>query len=167
MKDIDKKLKELEEEEKREKEKLRGQVTSSVNLPDALNNEVKPVQAVETPKVVSEVKKPEKPKVDIKHNELFFDEDDVIDSSLNVYNQPREEVKPKVEPVIQKPVKPIVKEEKKVVIPKEEDTNFDFLFDDDEDLPNEKPKINVDSDSIIVNDNIITDDEFFDDFFSE
>ncbi len=29
------------------------------------------------------------------------------------------------------------------------------------------PKINVDADSIIVNDNVITDDEFFDDFFGE
>ena len=35
------------------------------------------------------------------------------------------------------------------------------------DLINDKPKINVDADSIIVNDNLITDDEFFDDFFSE
>ena len=31
----------------------------------------------------------------------------------------------------------------------------------------EKPKINVDADSIIVNENVITDDEFFDDFFGE
>lgn len=31
----------------------------------------------------------------------------------------------------------------------------------------DKPKINIDADSIIVNDNIITDDEFFDDFFNE
>ncbi len=30
----------------------------------------------------------------------------------------------------------------------------------------EKPKINVDSDSVIVNDNVISDDEFFDDFFN-
>ena len=31
----------------------------------------------------------------------------------------------------------------------------------------EKPKINVDADSIIVNENVITDDEFFDDFFGD
>ena len=30
-----------------------------------------------------------------------------------------------------------------------------------------KPKINVDSDSVVVNDNIVTDDEFFDDFFGD
>ena len=29
----------------------------------------------------------------------------------------------------------------------------------------DKPKVNVDVDSIIVNDNVISDDEFFDDFF--
>ena len=29
----------------------------------------------------------------------------------------------------------------------------------------EKPKINIDVDSVIVNENVITDDEFFDDFF--
>ena len=31
----------------------------------------------------------------------------------------------------------------------------------------DKPKINIDVDSVIVNDNIITDDEFFDDFFGD
>lgn len=31
----------------------------------------------------------------------------------------------------------------------------------------DKPKINIDVDSVIVNDNIITDDEFFDDFFTD
>ena len=30
-----------------------------------------------------------------------------------------------------------------------------------------KPKVNIDVDSVIVNENVITDDEFFDDFFDE
>ena len=30
-----------------------------------------------------------------------------------------------------------------------------------------KPKINVDNDSVVVNDNVVTDDEFFDDFFGD
>lgn len=34
-------------------------------------------------------------------------------------------------------------------------------------IKSDKPKINVDVDSVIVNDNIVTDDEFFDDFFGE
>lgn len=36
-----------------------------------------------------------------------------------------------------------------------------------EDKIPDKPKINIDVDSVIVNDNIITDDEFFDDFFTD
>lgn len=36
-----------------------------------------------------------------------------------------------------------------------------------EEVKDNKPKINVDVDSVIVNDNIITDDEFFDDFFGD
>ena len=59
-----------------------------------------------------------------------------------------------------KEVKPVekVKEEPKIV--KKENVKKEHK------LP-EKPKINVDVDSVIVNDNIITDDEFFDDFFGE
>ena len=45
--------------------------------------------------------------------------------------------------------------EEKIVLPKEQVMNLN------------KEKINVDADSIIVNDNVITDDEFFDDFFNE
>ncbi len=36
-----------------------------------------------------------------------------------------------------------------------------------EDALPDSPKINIDVDSVIVNDNVITDDEFFDDFFGE
>jgi len=38
-----------------------------------------------------------------------------------------------------------------------------------EDITNEveKPKVNIDVDSVIVNENVITDDEFFDDFFGD
>ena len=35
------------------------------------------------------------------------------------------------------------------------------------DEPPQKPKVNIDVDSVIVNENVITDDEFFDDFFSD
>lgn len=55
--------------------------------------------------------------------------------------------------------------EDKFELPKlEDETNVDsnkVVKTDD------KPKINVDADSIIMNDNVITDDEFFDDFFGE
>lgn len=45
---------------------------------------------------------------------------------------------------------------------KEEENNIE-----EEKTTNNKPKINVDFDSVVVNDNVITDDEFFDDFFQE
>ena len=54
------------------------------------------------------------------------------------------------------------KEEKVVEEPKEE-KKAEKVIKIDED----KPKINVDTDSIIMNDNTITDDEFFDDFFND
>lgn len=57
--------------------------------------------------------------------------------------------------VPQKETKKIKKEEPKKS--KKEET---------EKIP-DKPKINIDVDSIIVNDNVITDDEFFDDFFTD
>ena len=54
---------------------------------------------------------------------------------------------------------------KKEVVPHQES-----LFKDEEKeeiRPVEKPKINIDVDSVIVNENVITDDEFFDDFFGD
>ena len=46
---------------------------------------------------------------------------------------------------------------------------LDFNGMSKEDITNEveKPKVNIDVDSVIVNENVITDDEFFDDFFGD
>ncbi len=41
------------------------------------------------------------------------------------------------------------------------------LLDTSNEAPKEEPKVNVDVNSVIVNENVITDDEFFDDFFSD
>ena len=76
--------------------------------------------------------------------------------------------KTKEEP-IEKPIaepieKPIAKQ-KEVDIVNEKETNNDNQ--DIEVLDEEPPKINVDKDSVIVNENVITDDEFFDDFFGD
>ncbi len=93
MKDIDRKLKELDEEEKREKAKVE-------KLENKLENKTetaKPIESLKTEEVLE--------------------------------------------------TKPVVSEQKKEVA--------------------EKPKINVDVDSKIVNDNVVSDDEFFDDFFEE
>ena len=55
-----------------------------------------------------------------------------------------------------------VKETKEEVRPEETKTKEKI----EEQIP-DKPKINIDVDSVIVDDNIITDDEFFDDFFTD
>ena len=104
--DIDKKLKELDEEEARQK--------------------------AEMEKAINESKEENTKK-----------EDKEIDE--------KEKLKPKVDEIT--PEKPSSKKPKK---PKETE----------KELPDE-PKINIDVDSVIVNDNVITDDEFFDDFFSD
>ena len=63
------------------------------------------------------------------------------------------------------------KEKEAMFAPKKEEKPLIDL-DDDIEIPavtnkDEKPKVNVDVDSIIVNDNVISDDEFFDDFFGD
>ncbi len=105
--DIDKKLKELDEEEARQKAEMEKAKETPKEEPKQVENIVKEQKKEDshTP-MVDEITTPEKPK----------------------------------------------KENKKS---KKEDK-----------LP-DKPKINIDVDSVIVNDNIITDDEFFDDFFMD
>ena len=104
MKDIDRRLKELDEEEERQKEEMRQKMNSPKT------DEMKSSSNVELPKP---------------HHQDLLKEN---------ANEKLEENK--------------MKEAK-------EESNIN------------KPKINVDADSIIVNDNVITDDEFFDDFFNE
>ncbi len=72
----------------------------------------------------------------------------------------------------------MAQKEEKTVVPKEVITEVpttkkeeapkteEFIKEPIEAPKENKPKINVDADSIIVNDNVVTDDEFFDDFFN-
>ena len=106
MADIDKRLKELDEEEAREKKALE-----------------------EKQKGIDELPKPKKEEKENKKEEIKKEENN-------------KEIKEKI--VEKEPAKEIGNNENK-----------------------DKPKINVDVDSVIVNDNIITDDEFFDDFFGD
>lgn len=107
-----------------------------------------------------------------------------IDRRLKELDEEEERQKKAMENnvIVKEEPKEIVKEEIKE-IPKEEKDNNNFVFSvpevkeelvsknetitDEEKNDENKPKINVDADSIIVNDNVITDDEFFDDFFNE
>ncbi len=50
---------------------------------------------------------------------------------------------------------------------KEDDDEEDTVEEKREEKREEKPKVNLDVNSVIVNENVITDDEFFDDFFSD
>ena len=87
-----------------------------------------------------------------------------IDKKLKELDE--EEKKQKKE-IAQKPIE--LKEKTKEIEPKPKENppvNKKVEEKKEDQLPN-KPKINIDVDSVIVNDNIITDDEFFDDFFGD
>ncbi len=104
MRDIDRKIKELEEEEAREKAKGLTQVDN------------------DTP------------------------------NTTEVTNLVTEEVKAEaIEPKVENPT-PIIEEKQSVNVDNKEQN---------------KPIVNIDADSIVVNENVITDDEFFDDFFAD
>ncbi len=195
MKDIDKKLKELDEEEAREKEKAKTSSKNLGNktldeLLDEMDNNVKesslPFDFDDDDKkeeIKNEETKEETPIVKEEETVKPIEEETPIDlekeSPLGIYdqvkidseiqNRPKFTSKPVVEVKEEIPkesmLPPKQEEVKTDDLSKEEE--FESLFDDDFEKEPEKPKINVDTDSIIVNDNIITDDEFFDDFFGE
>lgn len=121
--DIDKKLKELDQEEERLKTK---ELANSI------------------PKVEPEVTEPEIPKKkeEVKNAFSFINEEELESN---------------------KPITKVEKKKETKELPKKEDKKS---FENVEEV-SEKPKINIDADSIIMNDNVITDDEFFDDFFGD
>lgn len=123
MKDIDRRLKELDEEEARQKAALaKNNETTKEN--GASPSEIK----IENPNFTFNVPEVNVPQESQREN--------IETSKIESLEEPPKVTEPKIE------------------------TN---------DIKEEanKPKINVDADSIIVNENVITDDEFFDDFFNE
>lgn len=116
MKDIDRRLKELDEEEARQKAAM------TVKTENVVNNEHK-----------------------AENNDFIFNVPEVKEE------QPKKTV---IENLEQEKAESNISASKTIEEVKEiKEEN--------------KPKINVDADSIIVNENVITDDEFFDDFFNE
>ena len=150
MKDIDRKLKELDEEEARQKEELKKQ--SEIKE----NKIVEPLIKEENNNLSGLEKNP-------------FAIKDTNESNKNKLEETEKKLNDLDE--IEKKQKEKLKEESKEL----ENINLSFDFDDEElenaekkDTKNtEKPKVNVDVDSVIVNENVITDDEFFDDFFGD
>ena len=85
-----------------------------------------------------------------------------IDQKLKELDEEEKRQKEKLKEQNRQLMESVVKKE---VVPHQES-----LFKDEEKeeiRPVEKPKINIDVDSVIVNENVITDDEFFDDFFGD
>jgi type IV secretion system protein VirD4 len=111
MKDIDQKIKELEEEERKEQEA----------------EEKKKAQAKN------------------KQTKSEFDIEDTKEI-------------PKVKKEVEEPVK---------ISKKEPEEDVELLFDNVDDAPNGGPVVNVDKDSVVVKENVVSDDEFFDDFFDD
>ena len=136
--------------------------------------EVKEIKS-DTKDILDDVKEPEKTEevetLDFENDSPLGIYDQVkIDSEVSnnskTFTTTSKNVESKVEDK-KKEEKPIIKEETSKNTNPEKEEEFEMLFDDDFEKEVEKPKINVDTDSIIVDDNIITDDEFFDDFFGE
>ncbi len=191
MKDIDRRLKELDEEEAKQKAEL--EKTPNV-VPPVPNPEVKP-ESVPISSVDVTVDIPESQPESSSESRFFTEPlEETPSSNLPPKEVPMEskpdlmpplEVTPSVsnpEPLMNNPLE----EPQNITdsssapnpnnnIRPEPETNR-FLNNPFEDLKpvpplpieeENKPKINVDADSIIVNENVITDDEFFDDFFNE
>lgn len=124
--DIDKKLKELDEEEARQKEEME-----------------------KAKKQTEEKQEPKKEEGVLDKKALNpFDSSMFDDEDLELEEVPKNKTKKVEKNTSRKPKKKGKKESKEDALP-------------------DAPKINIDVDSVIVNDNVITDDEFFDDFFGD
>lgn len=181
IKSIDETIAKLEAEEKKEKERLaklnkekqqeeeKASIDSTKKTPKIIETEkveaksqekVLPSKIAETlDEIKTEVpEKENKDTLDTKANKpnIFASEEDIL-SSKSLDNT-------KVDLF-----KELEKNNKKLEIPSKEEKPKDIETNHEETLQEqigEKPKINVDVDSIIVEDNV-TDDQFFDDFFGD
>jgi hypothetical protein len=142
IKDIDKKIAELDAEDAKKKEAEKD--TNAANNIQDIKPEIPKVNESIDEEIDIKPEHEEPIKEEIKPNheiisDIMDNNDFVLPNPTNIdeaYNLPK--AQPKVE----------IKDEGTL-----------------NDIP--KPKINVDADSIVVNDNVISDDEFFDDFFGE
>ena len=156
MKDIDQKLKELDEEEKRQKEKIKAEsdkFIESLSQEDVKENSSN-IDSVKKVDYIENLNSSPNPfSIRDANNDLGINSTDGLEEIINQIDMAQ-------------------KEEKKIIDDYQE---IPEQLDDVEKLndyeinknSSEKPTINVDVDSVIVNENVITDDEFFDDFFSD
>lgn len=140
MKDIDRRLKELDEEEARQKAELESAKNKSLasNLPKEKQDLGQPNNMVNNNFVNNVSLNDTLLNQNISNNDVLKSSDEEIKKDTTVVDTP-------------------VSQNQDLIATEEVKKSDDVS----------KPKINVDADSIIVNDNVITDDEFFDDFFNE
>lgn len=132
MKDIDRRLKELDEEEARQKAALNpNQNTNTFSAPTDSPNLVPPLPTNGNTNNYLE------PGI----NPNIKAKEEILEQPFNI-NISKPNTNEKIEEQENQPI-------------------------ENKPLEANRPKINVDADSIIVNENVITDDEFFDDFFNE
>ena len=128
LRDIDKKIAELDAEEARKKQ---------------------------------EMEKNNAPKVEEKPS-ILPTKEDIIAPEKEIVSLAKEDKPSIIDVDFELPSKETIKREAPVATPKVDPRDEIEVL---ENIP--KPKINVDADSIIVDDNMISDDEFFDDFFGD
>ncbi len=161
MKDIDRKLQELDEEEKRQKEKLKQQnkelMEGNVKESSVINNTTNKINSDLINKNIVDnhvIDDEDDDFEDILNNSYKISNNDEIKETSNIENSSELKREENINNL----------EEKKT----DDSTN---TIEKDINLVNndqqEKPKVNIDVDSVIVNENVITDDEFFDDFFND
>ena len=133
VKDIEKKLAALDEEEKKQKAEQQKN-----------EKNIEPINII--------------PDERLGASEKIIDDDVIV--------KPIKEVKNREAVSIEEAIKQIEdKEKKEMKIPSFENDELSLTQEINLNDLNNKPVINVDKDSIVVNENVITDDEYYDDFF--
>lgn len=194
MKDIDRKIAELDAEEAREKEKLKqAKAKQETNAkekeapsfpftkPTSKDGEFNIYNSLKHEDEKDVITLPNKKDLfsnlaeDIQKSNALKEEKLVVPPKVEIpkVTEPTNiELRPSIDPIREEKVeedssntKVDSKKEKDVkevksesIEPKESKTDS---------IKEEKPKINVDADSVVIDENIITDDEFFDDFFGD
>ena len=177
IKDIDRKIAELDAEEAKEKEKkakeLEEAKAKEANAkPDLMNT------PIETEKNIDLMNKPiedEEEKVVVNTQPVEEEEKLIVTNKHDEEDSKKDLIKEQIE-TINNNEKLVEKEtvshkdiDESLVLPnptniKKQEKN---QVKEDEIINTYSPKINIDADSIVVNDSVISDDEFFDDFFGD
>lgn len=164
MKDIDRKIAELDAEEAKEKEKMAK--NKKQNIDSKKDNNEGNKKVVNIPKqedilnnIVNDINKSNE--LDKEKNKNIDLKQDISDElALPKVEEPTNvEVRPTIDSINNSTGYNIYDESSSV---KEKKNYNDSILNNEE-----KPKVNVDVDSVVIDNNIVSDDEFFDDFFGD